>query len=193
MGDARLYVARPIGCAVEDRKRKMTLKEAISLIEPGIPADTLPQHWADLGCGNGTFTQALAHLLAHGSSITAVDRSPQQIGSFIDTGVTVQFKQLDFEGEDFYLPMLNGILMANSFHYIQKKESLIKRLERCFHKAKQFLIIEYETDSPNPWVPYPIGFDELAQLFDGLGYGTVTKLKERQSSYGGKMYAALIK
>lgn len=171
----------------------MTLEDAVSLIEPGIAADNLPQHWADLGCGNGTFTRALAHLLTPGSSITAVDHVPQQWGYAMGAGVEVQFKQLDFGREDFYLPMLDGMLMANSFHYIQKKESLIKRLEKCFHKEKQFLIIEYETDTPNPWVPYPISFYQLSQLFDGLGYDRITKLKERQSSYGGKMYATLIK
>jgi|GEM_PF-1468244 len=33
----------------------MNLQEAMSLIEPGIFQKDRPQHWADLGCGNGAW------------------------------------------------------------------------------------------------------------------------------------------
>lgn len=170
----------------------MNLQEAISLIEPGIFQDDVPQHWADLGCGNGTFTYALARLLAAGSSITAVDSSPQELIVAMDNGVSIQFEQMDFNQENIRLPKLDGILLANSFHYISQKELLIKRLEKFFNRDKQFLIIEYESKVSNPWVPYPITFSNLSRLFDGLGYASITKINERSSSFGGKMYVALI-
>ena len=171
----------------------MNLQEAISLIEPGIFQDNIPQHWADLGCGNGIFTYALAHLLTAGSSITAVDRSPQELNTAMDNGVSIQFEQMDFNQENIKLPNLDGILMANSFHFISQKETLIKRLEKFFDRDKQLLIIEYESNVPNPWVPYPITFNKLHRLFNDLGYSSITKINERPSSFGGQMYAALIK
>lgn len=83
--------------------------------------------------------------------------------------------------------------MANSLHYIQQKESLVKRLEPYFNTEKQFLIVEYESNTPNRWVPFPITFSKLSALFAHLGYGAITKVNERPSSFGGTMYAALIR
>jgi len=171
----------------------MQVDEAKVFIEPGIGTGVIPQHWADLGCGDGTFTYALAHLLAPGSSIIAVDSLPQRLNKTVENNVSIQFQQSDISLESFSLPRLDGILMANSLHYIQQKESLVKRLERCFNTEKQFLIVEYESDTPNRWVPFPITFGKLNALFDSLGYGAVTKVNERPSSFGGTMYAALIR
>ncbi|WP_257666991.1 class I SAM-dependent methyltransferase [Parapedobacter tibetensis] len=171
----------------------MEIQEAIALIEPGVLRGATAQHWTDLGCGNGTFTYALAHLLSPGSSITAVDSLPQRLNKIMGNRVSIQFQQSDINLESFHLPKLEGILMANSLHYIQEKESLIKRLERYFNKEKQFLIIEYEANISNPWVPFPITFSKLSTLFDSLGYYAITKINERPSSFGGSMYAALIR
>lgn len=171
----------------------MKIQEAIALIELGILSEDKPQHWADLGCGNGTFTYALAQLLSPGSSITAVDRLPQKLNGTAGNNVSIQFQLADISLESLTLPKLDGILMANSLHYIQEKERLVKRLEPYFNTEKQFLIVEYESNTPNRWVPFPITFSKLSTLFDNLGYEVVTKVNERPSSFGGTMYAALIR
>lgn len=171
----------------------MKIQEAIALIELGILLEDKPQHWADLGCGNGTFTYALAHLLAPGSSIMAVDSLPQKLNRTTGNNVSIQFQLADISLGSLVLPKLDGILMANSLHYIQEKESLVKRLEPYFNTEKQFLIVEYESNTPNRWVPFPITFSKLSTLFDNLGYEVVTKVSERPSSFGGTMYAAWIR
>lgn len=170
----------------------MNTHEAIVLIKPGVTPNGLPQHWADLGCGSGTFTSALAHVLPEESTILAVDSAPQQLGSKMGDNVSVLFQQANFEKDELYLQGLDGILMANSFHYIQDKELLIKHLEEYFKEEKKFLIIEYETELSNPWVPFPIPFTKLKDLFSRLGYPSVRKMNERQSVYGGKMYTAIV-
>ncbi|HWK99263.1 MAG TPA: class I SAM-dependent methyltransferase [Parapedobacter sp.] len=169
----------------------MQVKEAVTFIQTGLSTEVIPQHWADLGCGNGTFTYALAHLLSPGSSIVAVDSLPQSLNKTVGN-VSIQFQYSDINLDSFSLPKLDGILMANSLHYIQEKESLVKRLESCFITRKQFLIVEYESNRPNRWVPFPITFNKLSALFAHLGYEAVTKVNERPSSFGGTMYAALI-
>ena len=47
----------------------MQLTEAIKLIQHKGILQTEPQTWADLGCGAGLFTQALASLLHENSTI----------------------------------------------------------------------------------------------------------------------------
>jgi len=62
-----------------------------------------------------------------------------------------------------------------------------------FSDSPRFIIIEYDTDKPNLWVPYPITFAKLKVLFEGLGYGIVNKVNERRSAYGsGMMYCTVI-
>lgn len=55
----------------------MKRQEAVNLIEKAIQYSDKPQIWADLGCGDGTFTHALAHLLPNGSHIYAIDAQAQ--------------------------------------------------------------------------------------------------------------------
>jgi ubiquinone/menaquinone biosynthesis C-methylase UbiE len=162
-------------------------EEATSFIKLAITA-TEPQNWADLGCGNGTFTKALAELLPAGSHIIAVDRENQNLKI-----PAVDFLKANFEKEDLRLTRLDGILIANAIHYVADKTILIKKLETMFKETPKFLIIEYDTDNPNPWVPYPLSFNNLQLLFQGLGYGRINKISERPSAYrSGHMYCALI-
>jgi predicted RNA methylase len=51
----------------------MKISEATALIRTPLIEWVRPQDWCDLGCGTGTFTTALAELLAPGSTIHAVD------------------------------------------------------------------------------------------------------------------------
>jgi ubiquinone/menaquinone biosynthesis C-methylase UbiE len=53
------------------------ISEAIALIHTPLIEWARPQSWCDLGCGSGTFTTALAQLLAPGSMIHAVDLDPR--------------------------------------------------------------------------------------------------------------------
>jgi hypothetical protein len=51
----------------------MNIIEATALIRTSLIEWSQPQYWCDLGCGSGTFTMALAHVLSPGSTIHAVD------------------------------------------------------------------------------------------------------------------------
>lgn len=169
---------------------KMKDTEAIHLIQKDVSAQKA-EHWLDLGCGSGFFTKALAKLLPDNSKITGVDSTQQVLPKSINN-VQVEFLQANFTKEEVQLPQINGILMANSFHYVRDKATLIHKLERLFEDKKQFLIVEYNTQSANHWVPYPITFQNLKTLFLKLNYSKINKLGELKSVYGGTMYAALI-
>ncbi len=171
----------------------MNMTEAVALLEPAFATQQqLPQIWADLGCGSGVFTAALAALLPPGSAVWAVDREPQRFGPPAAREVVVHFQQGDFEKEDWRYPEPDGILMANSFHFIANKTALIAKLENSFSARPVFVIVEYDTDTPNRWVPYPVSFQTLKKLFAGLGYRVIKKLHTQPSLFGGELYAALI-
>jgi trans-aconitate methyltransferase len=148
-----------------------------------------PLHWTDLGCGNGVFTEALASFLPKGSSITAIDKYAQQLPKAFANSVNIDFKKGDFEKDNLPLERIDGILMANAFHFIQEKEKLILKLEKYFHSTPAFLMVEYDQTQASQWVPFPIPFEEINKLFQKLNYRIIEKLGEQKSVYGGSMYA----
>ncbi len=46
-----------------------------------------------------------------------------------------------------------------------------------------FLIVEYDMNNANRWVPYPVSFRYLKQLFQKSGYGLIEKLREYPSVF----------
>ena len=58
------------------RVRAMEHADAVRLLSSPELQPIRPQTWADLGCGDGVFTRALASLLVPGSTIHAMDRDP---------------------------------------------------------------------------------------------------------------------
>lgn len=170
----------------------MKVHEAKIFIQNAFATSENPQIWADLGCGNGVFTFALAQLLPAGSTIYAVDRVSQQFPAQTENGVNIHFIKADIEKSELHLPKLNGIIVANALHYVKKQSTIITQLEGYFEQKKKFIIIEYDSTLSNQWVPYPIPFSTLKQLFPSGKY-EITKIAERSSIYGqGNMYCALI-
>jgi trans-aconitate methyltransferase len=162
----------------------MRLADAITLIQAADISKASPAKWADLGCGSGMFTYALAHLLAPYSTIYAVDRSVQRLQPATSNNVDVVFEQADFIREALSFPPLDGILMANALHYVQDKAALIERLKTYLADDGMFIIVEYDTLRANPWVPYPVDSASLQQLFSVAGFTTMKRLGERPSVYG---------
>ena len=117
-----------------------------------------PQVWADLGAGDGTFTVALASLLPSGSEVHALDldsaalaKLPRRHG-----GVAIDTHVGDFTTFPWPFEAIDGILMANSLHFVAEQASFLRRATSHLRR-RQVLLVEYDTDSANPWVPYPLG------------------------------------
>lgn len=156
----------------------MTLPEASQLIAtPAINTDVSGQ-WADLGCGAGLFSKALLSLLPAGSTVHAVDSRPQE---FTDAGI--RFIRADFEKDPLPLPRLDGIIMANSLHFVKNKLQLLQKLKGHLKPGGIFILVEYDKRWPNPWVPYPLGFLAAGTLFRDAGFGELERIRERQSLY----------
>jgi ubiquinone/menaquinone biosynthesis C-methylase UbiE len=169
---------------------KVKISEATALIRTPLIEWARPQSWCDLGCGSGAFTTALAQLLAPDSMIHAVDLDPRSLGHVPDhyDGVEIRKTLGDIGSPSLRLPSVDGILMANTLHFIQDQQALMRRL---LSVSDRFLIVEYERSKPNRWGPYPIGFERLRELLTEAGMERVKKLAIRPSLFGGTMYSAL--
>ena len=139
----------------------MTLKEATQFLAATNIEYYQTTVWADLGCGNGLFTKALALRLYKGSTVYAIDKSNQRSIASQVNEVQIVFQQKDFSAEQLNIAGLNGILMANSLHYVQDKKGLICKLKKYMLPASCFLVIEYDTMNANRWIPFPISCKEL--------------------------------
>jgi ubiquinone/menaquinone biosynthesis C-methylase UbiE len=156
----------------------------------------LPQLWLDLGCGTGLFTLALAGNLPPGSKIIAVDKDEKALKKIPATvnDVVIQTLAADFVYDALDVKEVDGILMANSLHYVKDKETLLRKLISSMKTNGIFLIVEYDRQAGNQWVPYPLTIDAAKTLFKSLGYSGLHVLNKRPSVFGGHyMYAAIIR
>jgi ubiquinone/menaquinone biosynthesis C-methylase UbiE len=166
----------------------MNLSEATALIEPAFVHRTSGT-WCDLGCGSGLFTNELGTLLGKESKVYAIDKSVQHIHSAAKD-VAIEFHRMDFATEPLPYSELDGILMANSLHFVSDKISFLERIKKHLKPNGQFLFVEYELAKGNNWVPYPIAFDRLKHILQELELKQIRKIGERDSVYGDhKMYA----
>lgn len=147
--------------------------------------------WADLGCGDGTFTVALADLLAPRSVIHAIDRDRSALKRIPSHRHDVRIHP---HVGDFIEPWpfgsVDGILMANSFHYVANQEAFVRACESRMTSPRRFLVVEYDTNQGNAWVPYPVSRSRLAELFGGY---SLRSLGSRPSRYQrARLYAELM-
>ena len=157
----------------------MELQTAKALIEKAIPTSGI-QTWADLGAGGGLFTNALSQLLPKGSTITAIDKTKSKIE--VAAGIDLVTKIGDFIS--MRLEETDGILMANSLHYVKDQKQFLNSLKTI---TKRVVLVEYNMDNPNAWVPYPISFNTLRSIIDAR------LLAETPSQYQPRgIYSALI-
>ena len=171
----------------------MKAEAVLQLIEEGVERSNSKQIWADLGAGNGVFTHALSTLLPDGSTLYAVDMNAQRMESIrVWQQITLKKIHADFVGDAWRTEPLNGVLMANSLHFVKDKESFLQKLKRKLTPDGKLLIIEYEMEKGNTWVPYPVGFKKLSEIVQRAGYSSLKKLKEVPSVYDNRMiYSAV--
>jgi ubiquinone/menaquinone biosynthesis C-methylase UbiE len=132
----------------------------VNLLRDGIrhPGGT----WADLGSGTGAFTLALADLIGPAGRIYSVDRDAgvlrRQERSMRARfpAVTVHYLAADY-CQWLDLPLLDGVVMANSLHFQLDKDVVLQLVLDYLKPDGLLLLVEYNSDRGNPWVPIPPG------------------------------------
>ena len=152
--------------------------------------------WADLGSGEGAFTLALADILGAAGSIITVDRDGRalqvQLRRFAEAFPRTSVTPLvaDFT-RPLGLPPLDGIVMANSLHFVRDKPAVLRQVRDALRPAGRLVLVEYEADHGNPWVPYPLTFRSWATLAAAAGFRDTRQLGSVPSRFLGSIYSAL--
>ena len=128
--------------------------------------------WADLGSGGGAFTLALADVLGPAGTIVSIDRDAaalrRQAGELRQRfpGVAIEQRVADFS-RPLGLAGLDGIVMANSLHFVRDKTPVLELVRGYLRDGGRLVLVEYDADAGNPWVPYPLSFATWQRAGDG--------------------------
>jgi ubiquinone/menaquinone biosynthesis C-methylase UbiE len=178
------------------------------------PADLPPGGaWADLGAGSGAFTLALRELVGPEAELYAVDKDHSRLkelerefhARFGDSPnlhilhadfthalhTSTGFRKSRASGSGQNLPPLDGILMANSLHYYRDKESVLLHVRAFLKPGGRLLLVEYNVDLGNLWVPYPLSFETYRALAPQAGFSEVRLLATHSSSFLRGFYSAM--
>jgi ubiquinone/menaquinone biosynthesis C-methylase UbiE len=153
--------------------------------------------WADLGAGAGAFTLALRELLGPDADIYAVDKDRARLDElqrawrarFGDSS-RLHILPGDFT-RDMTLPPLDGLLMANSLHFFKDKQKVLRHVRSFLKPNEALLLVEYNVDSGNLWVPHPLSFETWQALAPQAGFTEPHLLATHPSGFLRGFYSAL--
>ena len=162
------------------------------------PADLHPGGtWADLGAGSGAFTLALRELIGPDATLYAVDKDRAALND-LDSGHRHRFatsRNLILLNEDFTrlnnIPPLDGLVMANSLHFFKDKEKILRHVYGLLKPNGALLLVEYNVDSGNLWVPHPLTFETYCALAPRAGFSEPRLLAKVPSRFLKEFYSAV--
>lgn len=163
-------------------------------------AVTPGETWADLGSGTGAFTLALAELLGPAGTIWSIDRDARALGEqaaklrALPAGTAARVLPLvaDFtRGASLVLPPLDGIVMANSLHFVRDPGPVVAGLAGHLRPGGRFVLVEYDADRGNHWVPHPISAARWPSVAEAAGLRDVREIGRRGSRFLNAIYSAV--
>lgn len=166
----------------------------VQLLRGGVPGPG--RIWADLGSGTGAFTLALADLLGPQGRIYSVDRDAEALRAqaralrarFPD--MPVEYFNQDFT-QPLALPPLDGVLMANSLHFQRDRAGVLAHVRDLLRPGGHLVVVEYNTDLGNLWVPYPLSYPTWAALATRSGFTGTRQLAAVPSRFLREIYSAV--
>jgi ubiquinone/menaquinone biosynthesis C-methylase UbiE len=175
----------------------MDHSDHLDLLREGIPDPG--GSWADFGSGRGAFTLALAELIGPQGEIFSVDRDGgalrNQRRAFQATQPQFPPERLHLIAADFTqpvdLPLLDGAVAANSIHFLRDKQPFLGLVHGYLHPGGRFILIEYNVDRGNLWVPHPVSFETWKMMAGRSGFGDTRLLHTRPSRFLKEIYSAV--
>jgi SAM-dependent methyltransferase len=171
----------------------------VALIRGGVPGGAASGGtWADIGSGEGAFTLALADILGPGTRIIAVDRDAGALRvnaeamtrRFPATQLTTLVADLE---RPLDLPILDGLVAANSLHFVPRARQVaaVRSLAAHLRPGAPFIVVEYDADRGNPWVPHPFSMRGWERLAAEAGLEGTTEIGRVPSRFLGGIYGAV--
>ena len=166
----------------------------VALIRAGV--EGAGNRWLELGAGEGAFTLALADVLGPGGRIEALDRDGHALEVAAAAvrsrfpSVAVLTTTADFTHA---LPAgpFDGILAANSLHFVRDRQGPLAAIRAALAPGGRLVIVEYDADRGNPWVPYPFSFETWRREAMGAGFEGPRLLHRVPSRFLGGIYGAV--
>ena len=173
----------------------MDYKDHVNLLRPAnLPTGGI---WADFGAGSGAFTLALSELVGMKAEIYAIDKDrsgfdklEQSHRARFGTSQNIHPVRGDFTGW-LSLPPLDGIVMANSLHFFREKEKVLRHVRSFLKLNGALLLVEYNVDLGNMWVPHPLSFETYKALAPGAGFTEPRLLETVPSRFLREFYSAV--
>ena len=155
--------------------------------------------WADIGAGTGAFTLALADLLGPGATIVALDRDAgalrENAAAVARDFPTAALTTIvgDLEAPPASLGNLDGLVAANSLHFVPRERQIgtIARLAAFLRPDGAFLVVEYDADAGDPWVPHPFSAVRWPAMAEAAGLVDARSIGRVPSRFLGAIYAAV--
>ncbi len=106
--------------------------------------------------------------------------------------VEVQYIEADYTRR-LDLPQLDGIVMANALHFQRKrrKADVLDLAHGYLKPGGRLLVVEYNTDRGNLWVPHPFSYATWERLAAEHGFGDTRQLAARPSRHLREIYSAI--
>ena len=179
----------------------MDHRDHVELLRGGVePAGPGGADWGDLGSGAGAFTLALADLLGPGGRILSVDRDRgalrEQATAMASRFPNVALRQVvaDFTTDlalELGLAPLDGIVMANSLHFRADYVPVVRHVAALLRPSGRLILVEYDADRGNPWVPHPLSFATWRRVAVEAGLIEPRLLGRVPSRFLGAIYSSL--
>jgi len=159
-------------------------------------AVTPGETWLELGSGTGAFTLALADLLGTRGTIHSIDQDRGALASqAAAVRATFGAVRVDQRAADFTRPLgfsgMDGVLMANSLHFVRDKAPVLESVHKMLRPGGTLIVVEYGTNSGNPWVPHPFTYERWEKMAAQAGFVKTRLLRTIPSRYTGSMYSAV--
>ena len=172
----------------------MNHQDHVALLQNGIPYPG--GIWADFGSGGGAFTLALAELVGDTAAIYSIDKNKRSLHQQ-ERQMQVHFPnhQVHYLQSDYTkpldLPPLDGAIMANALHFQRQKDGVLQLVRGYLKPGGRLILVEYNVDRGNMWVPHPISYQSWAKLAARNGYTDTQLLETRPSRFLRGFFSAL--
>ena len=81
--------------------------------------------------------------------------------------------------------------MANSLHFVDDKAAVLALVRGYLKRGGRLLLVEYDSDRGNTWVPHPMTFETWRDLAADAGFVETRKLATVPSRFLNRIYSAL--